>query len=608
MIKYFLEYNDVVDVLHRVEISSDSFSGEATEVGGYAELEYMEVDDVLEAIRGSAMRIHLEASTAITFEDLYSDVERTFKVTYYRDGQIKFVGFLNPDGMYQDWVYDKWILSLDASGGLGYLENLSYPSTGIKEKEIDIIAKCLSRTGLELEICTRLITEYDTQPGGTDVLDNVYQDSERFIETDGETTMSCEEVLRGVLEKYCASIFQNNGKWYIMYLPHMTLVENNYYVYNSDGTFNRMESFGFGTRVGSEINGFYPHHCSGNQRIEMQPSIGAYRVNYKYGLIKSINDNPGFVNDGVTLTGWDIDTPDIVDLNPEGFVDISNNGTGTSAEVALSHIIGQTVFEDQEMKLKVKVQARGGASNFIGPLQAQIKATMISGDRYLTGGISNDSELRWDSDSNFVVYAGFDSENVYYEFEKTLPVLPEQAVISIQIRELAGTSPSGFLRIDYFGIGISPSDSEAEGEFHTFERITPVSSVIRDSKEIAVADSPLNIYAGALYKNDETTLTSVWQHGSKVGDIIRIMGLLTMQAFQKPAKIFKGSVFGYVDFPGGYFVESVSGAFIITDYVYNTKTNVTEIKAIEVFSNDVDSDVKYKKTIDYGNSANPTID
>src|SRR5699024_7766505 len=148
---------------------------------------------------------------------------------------------------------------------------------------------------------------------------------------------------------------------------------------------------------------------------------------------------------------------------------------------------------------------------------------------------------------------------------------------------------------------------DPEGEFHTFDRITQVSSVIRDTKEITVADSPLNIYTGALYKNDQTTLTESWIHGSKTGNIIRIMGLLTMQAFQKPAKIFKGSVFGYLNFPGGYYVDGVVGGMVITEYKYNTKDNITEVKAIEVFPNDIDDDVAYKKTIDYGESSSPTI-
>lgn len=611
MIKYYCEYTDTENVGHRFEIENDDFNGSATEVGGYVEFEYLEVDDVLEAIRGSALKIYLEADINLTFEDLYSDQERTFKVTYYRSGQVKFIGFLNPDGIFQDWVNDKWEISLDVSGGLGYLENLSYPSTGGKEKEIEIIAKCLKRTGLELYINTSLITNYVGQPSVTDVLDNVYQDTGRFIKEDGETTMSCEDVLRGVLEKYCASIFQIDGFWVIRYIPSLTLANNTYYTYDYNGVYKSTNNYSFGTSIGSQINGAYPHHCGANQKIEIQPSIGAYRVNFKYGFVNSLNDNPGLINNGSSVNGWNTPNPSVVNINSDGYVDVINDNSLPDSQLALQSVIGILLNEGDELNIKAELMAINGASSIQVPFLAKIIANGSSNTYNLAGNLTSENgSLTWTTDSVRTVYAQFDDENVYYNINKIAPPIPEPSVVVIEIYELpVFISISTAIRVNYFGIGIQPKNDKAEGEFHTFERISNSSSVIRDSKEVSVADSPVNLYSGALYENDQTTLTTEWNHGSINGvPIIYIMGQLTMQAFQNPAKVFSGDVYGYVKFPGGYYINGVNGKFIITSYRYNTKTNVTEIKAVEVFPNSISEDVRYRKTIDYGNSSTPTID
>ena len=54
-------------------------------------------ENILEAIKGQGLRVDLEASNDMTFEDLYTEQQRVFTVDYYRDGELLFNGWLKLD-------------------------------------------------------------------------------------------------------------------------------------------------------------------------------------------------------------------------------------------------------------------------------------------------------------------------------------------------------------------------------------------------------------------------------------------------------------------------------------------------------------------------------
>lgn len=601
MIQYFAEYRDTENVLHRFEIENDDFTGSATQVSGYVEHEYLEADDALEAIRGSALKIYLDASVNLTFEDLYSDQERTFKITYYRANQIKFVGFINPDGIFQDWVNDKWELSLDCSDGLGYLENLSYPDTSGRYNEITIISKCLKRTGLDLDFATHIPFRYKGQSLSTNVLSEVYQDAQRFKRDDEETPMSCKDVLLGVLEKYCASIFQRDGVWHIVTIPSLVSLIQNYYVYDSNGVFLRNESKGFNETIGSHINGYYPHHCGANQKIEIQPSVGAYRINYKYGFVAFLNENPEFENNGSTADGWNILKPNHARYNEDDqilIVDSTFDDEGVVVEASNVFTISEGTVLETLIRAKSETLGIGSPTE-----RLRVRVTLTDGvDSYTLDGNGS-----WGS--NNVIFF-----NVSPFAEQKISFISEPAPISgsVQLDILSSESPSAqFTSVEYSELKISVNNpnEDLQGEFFSFQRINNKSSVIRDNKTIAVGDNTSQLYTGALFKSDKINLTSGWDYPPYVGrEILHIMGALTMKTFQKPAKIFEGDVYGFLEFPGTYDINTVPGDFIMLSYKYNTKTNIAKIKGVEIFSDYVSNDISVRKTYDYGDTSKPTID
>jgi hypothetical protein len=87
-LKYFIKYQDVVNVEHILNIYDDNYVGNATRVGGRVFLDYGEVDNPIEAIRGQGLRVELEANAGLNFNDLFTEEERTINCQYSRAGII----------------------------------------------------------------------------------------------------------------------------------------------------------------------------------------------------------------------------------------------------------------------------------------------------------------------------------------------------------------------------------------------------------------------------------------------------------------------------------------------------------------------------------------
>ena len=302
-VKYYIRYFDIKDIEHLLNIYDDSYEDEAIQIDGQIDLTYSDTDNSLEAIRGQGLSVQLEANSSLTFNDLWSEDEKTYKIEYFRDNEIQFKGWLNPEGFFENWVNTDWIITFDCVDGLGYLSDLSFVDengfniTG-KKSYIEIIAIALKRTGLSQFINTSIDIRYTDLEETKDPFANVYANANRYIKDDEETIMSCEDVLRDILEPFGAVLTSYKGEWYI-YKPNQLYSNSTveFFRYNFNGYpldypfYPPKKTLDFSFTLGSHINEFYPHHCSGNQSIRNISSIGAYRISYKYGLVKSYLDN-----------------------------------------------------------------------------------------------------------------------------------------------------------------------------------------------------------------------------------------------------------------------------------------------------------------------------
>ncbi len=612
-VKYAIEYNDTENVLHRFEILDDAYSGSEIEVRGSVFLDYAETDNPLEAIRGSGLRVELEADSSLTFNDLYTEEERSFQVIYYRDSDIKFKGWLNPEGWYEDYVNNNWLVSFDCVDGLGFLESLSYVDndTGLfftgKQSQLEIIVNCLKRTGIEQNINTNIDIIYFGHSVSVDILTSVHLNADRFVKEDEDTIMSCEDVLRSILEPYAACITSVNGEWYI-YKPNQLFLDTELDVYTYD-----FEGAQIGTgkktvetslTIGSFENSFYPHYANENQSITNKRSIGAYRINYKYGLVGTFNPNTYLTHDSSTINGWTIDnfTNLFLDSDGAGVIFQFNGSTPVKNMTSDPIVLSEGNLVNFSMSFITESLTKNGSGTVYGEFNYKIILTGLS--TYYYNGVAwslTDSTIKEN-----ILEVGY-----VKNLSLNLSELPIDGSITLEVHT-PNQLESHIGVIELTSMSIAPRDEKTtnpdQGEFHTFQRTTKPSSKVEDTKEVYNGDGESGIYLGTIFKADEITPTNVWHRIGVTEEfpILQVMGEETMRMSPSTARTFSGDVYGFFDYLSVITLDGISGKFMPIKYSCNTKDNIIDMELRQIFGNEL-TDIDYKVTIDYGNVVSPTI-
>lgn len=610
-LKYSIEYNDVVNINHRLEIYDDSYSGAEIEVKGLIFLDYASTDDPLEAIRGQGLRVQLEADTGLTFEDLYSEEQQTFPVIYERNSVTLFTGWLNASGWFEDFVNDKWKVSFDCIDGFSYLQDLSFvDADGFnvigKFTMLEILVLALARTGQEKNINTDIQIHY-TGISAVDILTNATVDAERYIKDDGETNMSCDEVIRDILEPFTACITSFNGEWYI-YKPNQIFASAtlSFYRYDFEGTAlsPTTGTLDISQSLGSQINGFSLFHCSGNQSLSIRNSIGAYRIHYKYGQNKSLIDNPFLCtyDSGVTIDGWTI--INATNLN----FPIANDCGISLAYVAASAGIKQietdliTLTAGIELEITTRAESFGTATTVVYIYQVHLNGasqyTLNALGEWVAGGTE---EIR--------VAMSYFAGGTFQHVVRAQP-LP----INGDIKYIIWT-PESFpqiaFRVEVNEVVIAniSENTDINGEFHTVQRTTKPSREIKENKEVFTGDNEAENYVGAIYKVDGSTTTSTWTRPTLAEGkaILQIMGEDTLRMSANPKRIFKGDVFGYFPYLSRIVIDTFTGMYFMPiAYSYDTQANIMSIIFCQIFGAEL-TDIDYQVSLDYGNVVEPTI-
>jgi hypothetical protein len=300
-LKYYLIYGD-----YRLNIYKKNYLGTSSEIRGSMVLTKGSVDTILETIRGSGLNLSLEAKSGLTFDEFILEDEFTYKTELLKSNQIIFNGYIKPDGVQQSYVADEWLVNITSTDGLGALKDLSFVQTnGLPFKDklsmYEVIKGCLDRTRLSMTINTCVDVFY-LDYEGENTLKDTYINSERFIkDINDNVIMDCNEVLNSILNLFSAVVTQQDGQWWV-YRPndigdgYVTFINN-----DTDQTFVKNIS----VELGSQIDNYYPHHCGGNQQIEVLGAISAYRLNYQYGFLDGFITNKNLNHDGnLNFNNW----------------------------------------------------------------------------------------------------------------------------------------------------------------------------------------------------------------------------------------------------------------------------------------------------------------
>ena len=602
MEKYFIQNNTTG---YFVQIFEKDFVGTNTEIFGKVSFEKGSVDSVLDTIRGTGLKLQLEANINRTFDE-FSEVEdeKKYTVQVKKGSQIVFNGFLKPDGITQSFVRDEWYVDLDFIDGMGSLKDLAFVKpnglnfTG-KMSVHDVIMNSLARTGLVMPLNSFLPIEYIGY-SGSNILKDTYVSSDRFFKIDaqttgGGTTMTCEEVLNSVLNLFSACITQQDGTWWV-YRPN-DLTNNTTFINNTlDISFVK----NLYKKVGSQIDNFYPHHCGGNQQIQTKGAISAYRLNYKYGYVKSLINNNRFKHLGLIYEDWTINTANVsyivIDYTDEFSLKMNPNNSGSLQLIATS--IAISLNKDDVFNFKTVIKADGIAI-FGFYVKAGIYYMKYTGE--------------WTTTPTHIIYSaieftsGIDSVTLNI---KSFP-LPINANVTIDIFiPETGLTPEWATQTEIYSLDIVPAnDARAEiGEFHTVTRLVAPSSIIKENQEVYNGDSIGIVYDGAIYKSDKTTLTTLWTRKGRLEEksILQISAEDDLRIQQKPIKEFSGDFFGEIHYLSIIEINGLNGLFMFTEYSYDTDRNITSGKLLQFYTNEV-ADLQYALSYDYGNTVKPSI-
>jgi hypothetical protein len=439
---------------------------------------------------------------------------------------------------------------------------------------------------------------------GANILNDTYLNADRFFKIDaqasqGGTTMTCEEVLESVLNIISACITQQDGAWWV-YRPNE--FEDNV-VFLNHSTF-RTFTKNLSITVGSQIDNFYPHHCNGNQQIETKGAISAYRINYKYGFKSGILLNPNLIHDSdLVFEDWTMLNNSKVVNDPLYTYGISLNS---------EYFVTYNTLESNSFSAKQGHILKVDASLFTsyGGILFCFKLKTSDG-KYV------DKDGNWTTNQNdfFRVQLGDYNdppESGFFDFT-TSPVLNDCTVTLIICQPIHTDFFTPYVprltrvnKIDV--VEVSTQIKGRVGEFHTITRNISPSSITKENQEVYNGDSIGDVFEGAIYKQDQETLTTLWSRNDWIEEktILRISGEDDMRISQKPQKVFIGDFYGYVPYLSIVSINNLVGKFMFIEHSYDTDTNITKGKLKQFYTNEVGG-LEYALTYDYGQTVKPSI-
>ena len=613
-IKYQLTYRDVNYLEHTLNIYNDAYTDPVIDdITGRVWLESPQIDDPLEPIKGTSLRVELDATSARDFSDLYTEEERVYRCVYLFAGVIRFEGWLNPQGWWESLNEDSWVISFDVVDGLGYLDGLAYvQSSGLnwtgKQSGIEIIANCLSRSGLQMSIYTDIGVRWTGLASNADPLNSTDFNAERFYQEDDEP-MSCLEVLKTTLEVFGACIQQRRGVWFV-YRPNQLAVSasSTYFGYDYTGTnFTNSQAFDLSNAVDSVGGGTgFNFYANGNQRLSNVNSLGAYSINYEYGLATSlIGANKYLTYGGAAYTDWTINNATNMTFPSAGGQGWTINCITGAAILQMSTNTAITLNVDDQIEFKATV--RQSAYPFTTLNTCTYRLVYVEGATTWyckASGVWTNNP----ADNVNVSFVGLETKSL------TLQPDPMPGTVSgnltIEVYTPTGTSGIGTHQWLSAELLLNNEDiGNIKGEIHTAQRNLTPSSKNPDPATVYVGDNASDTYVGAMYQAGTSNNTSEWTR-DKVAETKPLLQIACEDRLRmngRVRKVFSGDVFGYFE-PLSVLTlnNAASGLFLPTSYNYNSMTGVISVTAIEIIDDEL-ADIDYDVRNDYGNTVKPKI-
>lgn len=614
-LKYILEFNNV-----RVEILENT---EDTLVPVYLEggespviFDAPEQESRLATICGSALSLRLIATETFTLEDLFTEDETKLLVNLYINEEIEWRGFISPDGAVQSFVNSIWEIEIDCVDGLGRLKNLAFVDHDTGENfngrmtYLKVIYNCLRRTAVpDMELNTKIDIYYEgllppggTNPGGVDILGQSEIEVERFYKNDEETPMDCYEVLDSVLKEFKAVIRQRGGNWYV-FRPNDSTSESQTFFRYKDGIRQAQSSvLQLRANLGSWINGSYPHHAGENQQIYIEKAYKVLTINYQFGTVKSLIENPNFLNwTSVAPAGWSVTPGTSIQkyyLPQSGLYAGVRFNTGFNTGRYM-YYGGVLVQQGDLLNFRLVVDKLNEGNVSFPGFSLVVRS---DSDMWRLRFVGDGSGMYWEQNGNTIMGQRITQEST---IELNAPPLPITGTLSVELYGDDNNFP-----IIYKHASLTPRETSVQpvkGEFHTVTNNTGNYSYVPDNEVVFNGDGQSSLYVGTIYKPSGAP-TSKWSRLGK-NESLPLIGIAAqdlMRMHQRQYRKFTGGFFGYFPYLSFVTIDSFSGSlFLPTAMRFDFKSGTGEIVLQEILTEEMN--LSYEVNNDYGQTIKPVI-
>jgi len=187
-----------------------------------------------------------------------------------------------------------------------------------------------------------------------------------------------------------------------------------------------------------------------------------------------------------------------------------------------------------------------------------------------------------------------------------LPKILSDSNLTVGIVKFSNLGANSTTFISFLDIVPTQTSNAIEGEFHTVERANRVSTIVKPNQTVYNGDNPGIVYLGAIYDSNQLP-TELWNRLNSLDKfpLLRIAAEEELRIAQRPTKIFRGDFYGYISYLSFININNI-GYFMPIEWSYNTFTNVTTCKQLELFVSEI-NDIVYNYSIDYGETVKPTI-
>lgn len=221
-------------------------------------------EDKFTPVRSKQLQANVYTNDLVSISEFAEGGDQRWKVEYYVNSILKFVGFLSISDLQQEFMPDPNVLTLTATDGLGFLSDIPLVDfDGLNPENenpiMDYIAWALRKTGLQLNIvvCMNIRERFATPLVSDDSGDGhffkwISIDAKTFEQNIGESE-DCRTVLEKILGELC-TLYQDNGTWFIKRTDEFEFGHPDYlFTFDYQGTFLSKSEETFEKSIGVDL-------------------------------------------------------------------------------------------------------------------------------------------------------------------------------------------------------------------------------------------------------------------------------------------------------------------------------------------------------------------